>query len=144
MGPSSRGWSRSTARDKYLPACDVDGGMSRQHFHTVLRALGFTEVQMHAITSSVDRNSTGFVGLEELLDFFGYEEEIEVSLCIEATPEAMQKDESKAALKEIFDKMDKDGNGKVSSKEWGSKVGQNMVILGKHFGGATPAEVGQA
>merc|ERR1712093_756304 len=58
--------------------------------------------------------------------------------------EAMQTYESKAALKELFDTIDKDSNGKVSSKEWGSNVGQQKDVLAKYFGGATPAEVGQA
>merc|ERR1719235_2299308 len=58
--------------------------------------------------------------------------------------EAMQTDLGKEALWELFNSMDKDGNGKVSSKEWGSKVGTKKDLMAQFFGGATPAEIGQA
>lgn len=146
---NTKGWSRQIAREKYLPICNVDGGMSHQWFHKVLRSAGCTDHEIDIITNSIDSKEissgrTGVVDLDDFLDFLGYEREIEVILCTDAMAEAMQWDESKAALKELFDELDKDSNGKVSCKEWGSKVGQKKDILSKYFGGSTPAEIGQA
>mmetsp|Transcript_33037 Transcript_33037/g.65706 ORF Transcript_33037/g.65706 Transcript_33037/m.65706 type:complete len:168 (-) Transcript_33037:315-818(-) len=48
-----------------------------------------------------------------------------------------------AELKAVFEKLDKDGDGKVTSKEWGKAVGKNRKALKKFFGGATVKEIGQ-
>merc|ERR1719443_254003 len=58
--------------------------------------------------------------------------------------EAMLSEEGRADLKKFFDSLDKDKNGKVSSKEWGHALGKSKEIMSKYFGGSTPAEVGQA
>lgn len=58
--------------------------------------------------------------------------------------EALQTEEGEVALKEFFMSLDKDGDGKVSKKEWGSKVGKQKELMSKYFGGATAAEVGAA
>jgi len=141
---NSRGWSRKFARNQYLPVCNADGGMLVQRFREVLGVAGIAEDEMDIIISSLDRKSTGFVCLEEFLDFLGYETDIEVIKCTHAMVEAMQNDESKAALKKLFDDIDKNSDGRVTSKEWGSQVGKKQDILAKYFGGATPAEIGQA
>lgn len=57
---------------------------------------------------------------------------------------AMDTEEGKAELLGLFEGMDKDSDGKVSSKEWGSKVWQNKELLAKYFGGASMAEIGKA
>jgi len=57
---------------------------------------------------------------------------------------AMLTEEGKAEIKALFDSLDKDGDGKVSGKEWGSKVYQNQDIMSKYFGGSTLQEIGQA
>ena len=38
--------------------------------------------------------------------------------------------------------MDRDGNGRVSSKEWGKGLRANAALLGEHFGHATAASAG--
>ena len=47
-------------------------------------------------------------------------------------------------LQLLFETLDKDGDGKVTSKEWGSAVSENQELLSKYFGGATLAEIGGA
>ncbi len=56
---------------------------------------------------------------------------------------AMETSEGAAELKALFDTLDKDGNGKVSGKEWGSAVYKNQDIMKKYFGGSTLKEIGQ-
>jgi len=46
-------------------------------------------------------------------------------------------------LRELFDKLDKNGDGRVSSAEWGKAVGANKQMLSKYFGGETLKEIGQ-
>ena len=58
--------------------------------------------------------------------------------------EAVRSEVGRASLKAFFEKLDKDGNGKVSKKEWGSKVGKEMTLMAKYFGGSTPAEIRKA
>jgi Ca2+-binding EF-hand superfamily protein len=141
---NARGWSRAVAREKYLPVCNKDGsGMSQERFCKVLEISGVPSDDVTAITSSIVC-SDGVIQLEDFLDFLGYESEHEVLAATEATAEAMGTAEGQAALKELFDSMDKNHDGKVSSKEWGKMIGQKKDILAKYFGGATPAEVGRA
>merc|ERR1719335_1777100 len=58
--------------------------------------------------------------------------------------QTLSTEDGKADLKQFFDSLDKDHNGKVSSKEWGHALGKNKELMAKYFGGATPAEIGQA
>ena len=57
---------------------------------------------------------------------------------------AMETDEGAADLKALFSTLDKDGDSKVSSKEWGSAVYKNQDIMKKYFGGSTLVEIGKA
>jgi len=45
-------------------------------------------------------------------------------------------------LKKLFLTLDKDGNGQVSSKEWGQAVGQQWESMAAVFGGKSRREVG--
>lgn len=56
---------------------------------------------------------------------------------------AMRTEEGVAALKNLFDELDKDGDGNVSSKEWGSSIYKNQDALRKHFGGSTLKSIGK-
>jgi Ca2+-binding EF-hand superfamily protein len=49
-----------------------------------------------------------------------------------------------AELKALFDTIDKDGDGRVTSKEWGSAVSKNQDIMRKYFGGKSLKQIGQA
>lgn len=51
-------------------------------------------------------------------------------------------EEGKAELKALWDALDKDGNGSISSKEWGKGVAKNWKTMSKFFGGCTKGEVG--
>jgi len=66
--------------------------------------------------------------------------EIELDLAL-AT--AIASDDDRAELLSLFNALDKDVSGSVSSKEWGSAVGKHRATLSKFFGGATPAEIGK-
>merc|ERR1711904_185185 len=61
-----------------------------------------------------------------------------------ALPGILTELEGIAELKSLFNKLDKDSNGRISSKEWGKAVGQNKEILAKYFGGSSTGEIGQA
>ena len=44
----------------------------------------------------------------------------------------------------LFDTLDKDGDGRVTGKEWGSAVSKNKDILQKYFGGKDMKAIGKA
>lgn len=48
-----------------------------------------------------------------------------------------------AELKRLFDELDKDGNGTVSKKEWGSALTQHASTLSTFFGGNTLSQIGK-
>mmetsp|Transcript_27820 Transcript_27820/g.36268 ORF Transcript_27820/g.36268 Transcript_27820/m.36268 type:complete len:185 (+) Transcript_27820:55-609(+) len=56
----------------------------------------------------------------------------------------MATDDGRKELEELWDTLDKDGDGKVTSKEWGGAVFRNQDLMSKHFGGATLSEIGHA
>ena len=49
-----------------------------------------------------------------------------------------------AELRNLFDSLDKDHDGKVTGQEWGKKVRENQTLLAKYFGGSTLKEIGSA
>jgi len=63
-----------------------------------------------------------------------------------ALVDAMSTEEGYAELHALFATLDKDGDGTVTSKEWGKAVTRNKVLLAKYFGDAnsSPKEIGQA
>ena len=56
---------------------------------------------------------------------------------------AANSDKGQAELKALFDELDKDSSGKVSSKEWGSSVSKHRDKLAKHFGGSSLKTIGR-
>lgn len=56
---------------------------------------------------------------------------------------AMETEEGKSQLKKLYDDLDKDGDGKVSSKEWGHAVYKNQDTMKTYFGGSTLEEIGE-
>merc|ERR1712010_43262 len=55
---------------------------------------------------------------------------------------AVSSDEGLAKLRALFDELDKDGSGEVSSKEWGSSVYKKREALSKYFGGSSLKSIG--
>ncbi|CAE8623939.1 unnamed protein product [Polarella glacialis] len=53
---------------------------------------------------------------------------------------AVSTDAGQAELKALFDKLDTNADGKVSSQEWGNSVFENKDILAKFFGGSSSPE----
>ena len=58
--------------------------------------------------------------------------------------DALETEEGQAELKALFATLDKDGDGSVTSKEWGKALSKNKELMAKYFGGATMAEIGKA
>merc|ERR1711933_655848 len=52
-------------------------------------------------------------------------------------------DEFLSELKALWDSLDANADGKVSGKEWGSKVYANKDIMAKFFGGHDMASIGK-
>merc|ERR1712210_182923 len=50
--------------------------------------------------------------------------------------------EGVAKLKALFDELDLDKSGEVSSKEWGSNVYKKREVLSKYFGGSSLKSIG--
>jgi Ca2+-binding EF-hand superfamily protein len=57
---------------------------------------------------------------------------------------ALQTKSGQTELKALFDTLDKDSDGKVTGKEWGSKVYQEQALMSKYFGGSDMASIGKA
>merc|ERR1719171_2863409 len=62
----------------------------------------------------------------------------------EEGPAAADASKSLEELRNLFDSLDKDHDGKVTGKEWGKKVKENQTLLAKYFGGSTLKEIGSA
>lgn len=58
--------------------------------------------------------------------------------------EALVSDTAKAELKLLFESLDKDADGRVSSQEWGAAVSTSAELLAKFFGGASEEEILEA
>merc|ERR1712032_945927 len=56
---------------------------------------------------------------------------------------AVSSSEGVAKLRALFDELDKDGDGGVSGKEWGSSVSKKRDALSKHFGGNSLKAIGK-
>ena len=57
---------------------------------------------------------------------------------------AVASEEGAAELKGLFDSLDKDGDGRVTGKEWGSAVKKNADVMKKYFGGKDLKTIGKA
>ena len=58
--------------------------------------------------------------------------------------QALATQEGAQELKALFDGLDKDGDGKVTSKEWGSALSKNKDMMSKYFGGKDMKSIGKA
>ena len=63
---------------------------------------------------------------------------------MQALVDMLTSPEGKAEMKALFQACDKDGNGTVSSKEWGKAIKSNWKVMAKFFGCVTMAEVGKS
>ena len=59
-----------------------------------------------------------------------------------ALAQNLSTEEGKIELRRLFESIDTDSNGKVSSNEWGRAVSANKTVLARYFGGNSQAEVG--
>merc|ERR1712193_518890 len=104
---------------------------------------GSTPAEIGQAFKRIDSNSDGNLTWEEFVAAADAKM-AKVDSCAAKVAEVMQTDDGKAELKAFFDLLDKDQNGKVSSKEWGHALGKQKDLMAKYFGGLTPAEIGQA
>ncbi|KOO22056.1 calmodulin [Chrysochromulina tobinii] len=57
--------------------------------------------------------------------------------------QALESQQGAAELKALWDRLDKNGDGKVSGKEWGSAVHKNQQVMAKYFGGKDLKGIGK-
>lgn len=113
---SSKEWGQSVAQNAYIMG-KFFGGQTMKEVGSNFNGL--------------DRNNDGFIDWDEA--FVG-------ALCYHRRMEQIWADQY-PDLKTLFDAMDKDENGMISSKEWGKNIMQNQELVQKYFGGETPQEV---
>ena len=65
-------------------------------------------------------------------------------MALENLCEAIGSPEGREELHALFKVLDVDGDGKVTSKEWGKAIGKNAELMMKYFGGASKKEIGKA
>jgi len=57
--------------------------------------------------------------------------------------QALESQSGAAELKALWDRLDKNGDGKVSGKEWGSAVHEDQQVMAKYFGGKDLKVIGK-
>merc|ERR1712070_1061132 len=55
----------------------------------------------------------------------------------------METEDGEAELRAVFDKIDRDDNGKVSCREWGRFTWKDKDLVTKYFGGGNCREIAQ-
>lgn len=144
---------------------DKDGS-GQLEMQEVLMAIG-DDAQGADFVKFADVNNDGVLSLEEWMVFFFsfwraapavaranvafLQEQAAALRMMPAMPpaqmdkqlaEAISTPEGMAELKALFETLDKDGDGNITSKEWGKAVSKNKKALSKFFGGASPKEIG--
>lgn len=130
----------ATSFNKFFP----DGLIKYEQLSQLLKNLspGFPESALESIWSNQDKDADSNVKVFMLLaDLFG---DVFSAIGLRRLTTAMSSEEGKLELKALFDKLDKDANGKISSKEWGSAVSTSREMMSKYFGGSSAKEIGQA
>eukprot|EP00535_Pseudo-nitzschia_heimii_P001298 CAMPEP_0197179074 /NCGR_PEP_ID=MMETSP1423-20130617/4141_1 /TAXON_ID=476441 /ORGANISM="Pseudo-nitzschia heimii, Strain UNC1101" /LENGTH=400 /DNA_ID=CAMNT_0042628929 /DNA_START=132 /DNA_END=1337 /DNA_ORIENTATION=+ len=57
---------------------------------------------------------------------------------------ALSTKEGKLELRNLWSRLDEDSDGKVTGKEWGSKVWEEKEVMAKFFGGSDMSSIGNA
>ena len=65
-------------------------------------------------------------------------------MALENLCEAIGSPEGREELQALFKVLDVDGDGKVTSKEWGKALGKNAEMMAKYFGGKNKKAIGKA
>jgi len=99
---------------------------------------GCTVAEVGKTFSILDVDGSGDLTWEE---FEGAISGMDTSLRLAS---ALATTEGAAELKALFDGLDKDGDGRVTGKEWGSALNKNKDVMSKYFGGKTMKQIGQA
>ena len=98
---------------------------------------GTTLKEIGEAFNRIDSNGDDNLTWDEFLS------EIKSYQVVKSMQDAFAKEEGKAELKALWDSLDANADGKVSGKEWGSKVFANKDIMAKYFGGTDMASIGK-
>lgn len=99
---------------------------------------GCTMKEVGQVFKKLDADSSGDLSWEEFEGaIFGMDATLRLATALETQEGAKE-------LKALFDTLDKDGDGRVTSKEWGSAVFKNKEVLAKYFGGKDVKAIGKA
>jgi Ca2+-binding EF-hand superfamily protein len=101
---------------------------------------GTSESTLKEIGQTFNRINTNG---DEYLTWTEFISEVDAYATVIQLKKVMETEEGAAELKALFETLDKDGDGKVSGKEWGSAVYKNQDILKKYFGGSSLKEIGE-
>ena len=99
---------------------------------------GATKAEAGKAFKKIDVDGSGDLTWEE---FEGAIAGMDASLRL---AQALESAEGAKELKALFDTLDKDGDGRVTGKEWGSAVKKNKDVLQKYFGGKDMKAIGKA
>lgn len=113
---------------------------SKVYAEQTLMSKYFGGSDMAAIGTGFNRiNADG----DDSLTWEEFQAQVAVYNGIKQLKAAMATEEGQAELKGLWDRLDKDGDGKVTGKEWGSKVYSEKDIMSKYFGGSDMASIGK-
>ena len=90
------------------------------------------------------RSGASFMPDGVAVDISGYEAEDSGDEDLRELAKATAAGKGIVELRQLFDTLDVDHDGKVTGQEWGKKVKENQTLLAKYFGGSTLKEIGSA
>lgn len=98
---------------------------------------GLSKEEVGKMFKKLDADGSGTLTWDE---FEGALQNMDMSLRL---AQALESKEGLAELKALWDTLDKDGDGHVTGKEWGSAVKKNEQVLKKFFGGKNLKQIGK-
>ena len=63
---------------------------------------------------------------------------------LEQLSEALSREEGRVELRKLFQQLDTDGDGRLSSEEWARGMGKQGTAMAKYFGGSTYEDLARA
>eukprot|EP00928_Gymnodinium_smaydae_P020323 TRINITY_DN17859_c0_g1_i2.p1 TRINITY_DN17859_c0_g1~~TRINITY_DN17859_c0_g1_i2.p1 ORF type:complete len:283 (+),score=75.70 TRINITY_DN17859_c0_g1_i2:50-898(+) len=126
---------------------DGDGRVSHQEWakamteHEVMQDLEFGNINANVIGKAlkrIDADERGSLTWEE------FEAHVGSYLATSRLMEAVWHEDGRQELQKLFEGMDRDSDGRITSKEWGQAIGQRQELLRRFFEGVSLKDLGQA
>ena len=101
----------------------------------------------------IDANRSGYININELLDAQRYRSGAGYSSnsydrdhdrALQSLADALARDDGKTDLRRLFNTLDRNGDGRISSTEWARGMANHRDTMTKYFGGLTYDDLSRA